>query len=169
LEKLLINRIMHHVHTNNLLNHNQFGFNPKKSTIDAAMAVKEFVEEGLRQGLITIIVSLDVRAASDAAWWLSIIKTLIDFNCPRNLYCLTKIYLSKRTAVMTTNTLQVEREVSKGCPQGPCCGPGFWNIQYNSLLNFEFRKQTKAVVFADDLLTAVKAESIREAENIANI
>jgi hypothetical protein len=33
----------------------------------------------------------------------------------------------------------------------------------------EFRKQTKAVAFADDLLIAVKAENIREAENIANI
>jgi hypothetical protein len=68
LEKLLINGIMHHVYTNNLLNHNQFGFTPEKSASDAAMAVKEFVEEGLRQGLITILVSLDVRGAFDATW-----------------------------------------------------------------------------------------------------
>jgi len=33
----------------------------------------------------------------------------------------------------------------------------------------EFRKQTKAIAFADDLLIAVKAEGIREAENITNI
>jgi hypothetical protein len=32
LEKLLINRIMHHTYTNNLLNSNQFGFTPKRST-----------------------------------------------------------------------------------------------------------------------------------------
>jgi len=42
---------MHHVYTNDLLNHNKFGFAPKKSTTDAAMAVKEFAEEGVRQGL----------------------------------------------------------------------------------------------------------------------
>jgi hypothetical protein len=95
--------------------------------------------------------------------------TLKDFNCPRNLYNLTKSYFSQRTAVMSTNTVQVEREVIKGCPQGSCCGPGFWNIQYNSLLNLEFKKQTKAMAFADDLLLAVKAESIREAENITNM
>ena len=70
---------------------------------------------------------------------------------------------------MTTNTLQVVRDVSKGCPQGSCCGPGLWNIQYNSLLNLEFGKQTKVIAFADDLLIAVKAESISEAENITNI
>jgi hypothetical protein len=70
---------------------------------------------------------------------------------------------------MTTNTLQVEREVSKECPQGCCCGPGLWIIQYNSLHNLEFRKQTKVIAFADDLLIVVKAESISEAENITNI
>ena len=124
MEKLLINRIMHHVYTNDLLNHDQFGFTPKKSTTDAAMAVKKSVEEGLRQGLITIIVSLDVQGAFDAAWWTGILKTLQYFNCPRNLFYLTKSYLSQRTALMTTNTLQVVRDVSKGCPQGSCCGPG---------------------------------------------
>jgi len=50
----------------------------------------------------------------------------------------------------------------KGCPQGSCCGPGYWNIQYNSLLNLEFMKQTKAIAFADDLLIAVKAYEKQE-------
>jgi len=49
LENVLFNRIIHHVYTNYLLNNNQFGFTPKKSTNDAAMAVKEFAEEGLKQ------------------------------------------------------------------------------------------------------------------------
>jgi len=88
---------MHHVYTNDL-NHNQFGFTPKKSTMDAAMAVKEFAEEGLRQGLIIILVSLDFKGAFDAAWWPGILKTPQDFNCPRNLYYLTKSYLSQRIA-----------------------------------------------------------------------
>jgi len=116
-ERILINRIMHHVYKNNLLNHNQFGFTPQKSTTDAAITVKEFVD-GLREGLITILVSLDVRGAFDAAWWPSILMTLKDFNCQRNLYNLTNSYFSQRTAVMSTNTVQVEREVSKVCPQG---------------------------------------------------
>jgi septum formation inhibitor-activating ATPase MinD len=59
--------------------------------------------------------------------------------------------------------------VSKGCPQGSFCGPGFWNIQYNSLLNLKYGKRTKAMAFADDLLIAVRAENVQEAENFANI
>jgi hypothetical protein len=58
---------MHHIYKHNLLNQNQFGFTPKKSATDAAMAAKEFVENGLNQGLITILVSLDVKGTFDAA------------------------------------------------------------------------------------------------------
>jgi hypothetical protein len=38
LEKLLIERINYHLYSNNLLNNNQFGFTPQKSTVDAALA-----------------------------------------------------------------------------------------------------------------------------------
>jgi len=55
--------------------------------------------------------------------------------------------------------------VSKGSSQGP----GFWNIKYNSLLNLEFGKRTKAIAVADDLQIALRSDTIREAENFANI
>jgi len=38
-----------------------------------------------------------------------------------------------------------------GCPQGSCCGPGFWNVLYSALLNLEFSSHTKIIAFADDL------------------
>ena len=169
LEKILINRIMHYVYTNNLMNQNQFGFTPKKNAISAALAVKEYIEEGLRERHITILVSLDVKGTFDAAWWPNILKTLKEFQCPKNLYNLAKSFFRERTATLSTNSIHVEKDVSKGCPQGSCCGPGFWNIQYNTLLNLEFGKRTKAIAFADDLLIAVRAENVREAENFSNI
>ena len=45
----------------------------------------------------------------------------------------------------------------------------FWNILYNSLLNLDYGKRTKAVAFADDLLIATRADTVREAENFTNI
>ena len=88
---------------------------------------------------------------------------------PKHLYNLARNYLSERTAVISANNIQIEKEVSKGCPQGSCCGPAFGNIQFNALLNLEYEKQTKMVAFADDVILAVKAETTREAENLANI
>ena len=46
----------------------QFGFRPQTSTIDAALAIKTFVQESLDAGEGIAMVSLDVQGAFDAAW-----------------------------------------------------------------------------------------------------
>jgi retron-type reverse transcriptase len=85
---------LHHIYSN-LRNRNQFGFTPNRNATDAALEVKEYLEEGLREGNIAILVSLDVKGAFDAAWWPSILNTLKEFNCPKNLYNLAKSYFSE--------------------------------------------------------------------------
>jgi hypothetical protein len=160
---------MYNIYSNNFLNDNQYGFTPKKSTTDATIAVKDYIQDGFRHGLITILISLDMKGAFDAAWWPSTLHTLKDFNCPKNLYNLARSYFRGRTAANHTNSTQIERDVTNGCPQGSCCGPGFWNIQYNLLLYLNYGKRTKDIAFADDLSIAVRAENAQEAENFANI
>jgi len=66
-----------------------------------------------------------------------------------------------------TNSLRTEKPVSRGCPQGSCCGPGLWNLQFNSLLQLKFMASPKVAANADDLLIATR-ESIRAVENYAN-
>ncbi|KAJ4437517.1 hypothetical protein ANN_17662 [Periplaneta americana] len=60
-------------------------------------------------------------------------------------------------------------EVTKGCPQESCCSPGYWNIQYNSILNLKYTSHTKAIAFVDDLVLLTRGDTIREAENYTNI
>jgi len=124
------------------------------------MAVKDFIEEAPTRGQIVALVSLDVKGAFGAAWGPSVVKALKGFYCPRNLYNLTKSYFTERTAFIATNSMRIETAVNKGCRQGFCCGPGYWNIQYNSLLNLNYAKWTMATAYADDLLIAVKAVTI---------
>ena len=88
LEKLLIDRIQHHLYSNSLMNNNQYGFIPQKSTVDAALAAKNFAEKHLQNKKYIVFKSLAVKGAFDAAWWPSILSNLRDLHCPRNLYCL---------------------------------------------------------------------------------
>ena len=53
--------------------------------------------------------SLDVQGAFDSAWWPGIPQGLRDFNCPRNLYKLSKEFFNNRTIVMTTKNYTIER------------------------------------------------------------
>jgi hypothetical protein len=98
-----------------------------------------------------IMTSLDIQGVFDEAWWPAILNNLRDLQCPRNLYNLTRSYFSDRVTILWANTYRKERKVTKGCPQGSCCGPGVWNVLYNALLNLEFTSHTKVVAFADDL------------------
>jgi len=67
LEKLLINRINHNVFSRGHMNENQFGFRPQKITVDAALAIKAFLQESLDAGEVIAPISLNVLGAFDAA------------------------------------------------------------------------------------------------------
>jgi len=45
LEKLMIDRILFHIHSNDLFKDNQYGFMTEKGIFDAAMEVKTFIEK----------------------------------------------------------------------------------------------------------------------------
>ena len=59
LERLMIDRMLFHIYSNDLFNDNQYGFTPQRGTSDAVMEVKHFTEESLRLKQCTVIVSLE--------------------------------------------------------------------------------------------------------------
>jgi len=142
---------------------------PQKSTTYTAMEAKKFIEPELENRKLVIMASLHVKGAFNAEWWPSILKGLKDSECPRNVYYLSQEYFSQRTAVMCTNSVSIESIVTKGCPQGSSCGPGFWNLPYSSLLKLDFTSHSKVIAFANDLTILTKGESIVEAENYTNL
>ena len=169
LEKLLISRINYYIYKNKLMTNRQFGFTPQKNIIDTAMEAKNFIEPVLERRDVVIMTSLDVNRAFDAASWQCILQGLKELNCPRNLYNLSKGYFSHRTAVMTTNNVSVKIRITKGCPQGSCCRPRYWNVLYNSLLNLDLTSHSKAIAFADDLMILTRGDSVIGAENYTNL
>jgi len=91
LDRLMTDRIMHHVHTNAGLNRKQYGFILQRGTVDAAIAVK-ITEENLKQKNCTSVVSLDVRGVFGAAWWPSILRNLKELKCLRNLFTCPELF-----------------------------------------------------------------------------
>jgi len=89
------------------------------------MKVKNFVMEGLAEAEVIVLVSLDVKGAFDAAWWPSILNGLRAFGCPKNLYNLSKSYFTKRTAIPSTNSVRLEREICKDVRKGPAVAQDF--------------------------------------------
>jgi hypothetical protein len=53
----LIDRILHHVHSNAGLNSNQYGFTPQSGTVEAVMAVNEIIGDTLNHKNCISVVS----------------------------------------------------------------------------------------------------------------
>lgn len=109
-----------------------------------------------------------MKGAFDAAWWPGILHNLRNLQCPRNLYYLVKNYFRDRKANLSINYNRTAKEATKGCPQGSCCGPGLWNVLYNSLLNLKYTKRSKLIAFADDLLLMTSGDTKEVAEMYMN-
>jgi hypothetical protein len=110
----MIDRILHHVHSNADLNCNRYGFTLQSGTVEAAMAVKEIIGENLKQKNCISVVSLDVQRAFDTAWWPSILHNLEELKCPKNIFSLSRSYFSNRTASLCENKLKIEKPVTMG-------------------------------------------------------
>ena len=95
---------MHYLYKTEFLNNNQYGFTPQKSTVDAAMEVRQFIEPHLERRGVVPIGSLDVKGAFGSTWWLAILKGLREAKGSRNLYYLTNDYLKDRMALIAINS-----------------------------------------------------------------
>lgn len=124
LEKLLINRIMYHMYSKDVLNRSQYGFTPQTSTTDVIMAVRNHIEESMKEGYLVAMISLDVKGAFDAAWWPGILNSLREYQCPKNLYNLVRSYFSDRCAILTANTVRIQKSV-KGAHKALAVDPGY--------------------------------------------
>ncbi|GBN92370.1 Putative protein in type-1 retrotransposable element R1DM [Araneus ventricosus] len=155
LDKLVSQRILHHYHSNNLLNPLQHGFRTGKSCETAGFELREVVLERVRRNQGVCMISLDVAGAFDNVSWVSILYQLGEAACPLNIFRLVRSYLRNRSVCYETHVTRVVHEVNRGCPQGSCSGPLFWNIVADSLLNQPFPRNTYVQAYADDLVLVV--------------
>ncbi|GBN07000.1 Putative protein in type-1 retrotransposable element R1DM [Araneus ventricosus] len=155
LDKLVSQRILHHYHSNNLLNPLQHGFRASKSCETAVFELREVVLERVGKNQGVCMVSLDVAWAFDNVCCESILYLLGKAACPLNIFRLVRSYLSNRWVWYETQATRVEHEVKRGCPQGSCSGPLFWNIVADSLLNQHFPENTYVQAYADDLVLVI--------------
>lgn len=98
------------------------------------------------------IISLDISGAFDHASWSVILANLIGHRVPDNLVQIMKDYFKSRTAALELSSSRVTKTMTGGCPQGSACGPGLWNILFDSVLKLKLPYGCQLIAFADDLL-----------------
>lgn len=167
LERLICNRIQEYRETIGM-HEGQYGYRKGKSTEDAINKAMEGIQDTNSRYVVTIFV--DISGAFDNMWWPALFRRLRDINCPKDLYKITKNYCQDRHVEFLCPNDRTTKEITKGCPQGSVCGPIFWDLIMEELLDtLHTNNDVKTTVaYADDLLIVVEGTSRREIETKSN-
>jgi hypothetical protein len=134
------------------LQEGQYGFRRGRSTTDAIIRVRSFVEEAERRGWVALAVSLDIVNAFNSLPWERIGEALEFHRVPPYLQGVIRAYLRDRCILYTGRGGEViKRAVRRGVPQGP----PLWNLAYDAVLRTPMPPDSALTCYADDTLVLV--------------
>ncbi|CAB0043779.1 unnamed protein product [Trichogramma brassicae] len=143
----------------------QYGYREGRSTTALIREVIKKVESSEEN--IVLAIMFDVTGAFDHLRWEHILGELQKRDCPGDLLCLVRSYLSNRSVSVQGVSNTITHKLSKGCPQGSILGPAFWNLCADELLKTIEQAGGLGYMYADDLVILVMARSRREIERRA--
>ncbi|GBM32827.1 Retrovirus-related Pol polyprotein from type-1 retrotransposable element R1 [Araneus ventricosus] len=157
LDKLITQRLFHHLLSNSHLHQHQYGFTPGRCATDAILQLKNWINTARELEQHSVIVSLDIKSAFSRVWWPLVLHKLKGYDCPRNLFLMVASFLSGRRVSMDYGSLSVTRSYTIGCPQGSNSGPLLWLLIANDALKLQLESDTKILAYADDFYLFVAA------------
>jgi hypothetical protein len=166
LEKIVAEKLVHHLNSNNLLYQHQYGFLAKKSTEQNLMQILNFVTEALNENMFCIGVFLDLRKAFDVCSHDILLAKLNRMGIQGAALSWFKNYLSGRSQKVDINgsfsdPCDLDISVIQGSILGPilflCYINDFWTV--TTLFS---------VLFADDGTCLGKGKNLNELTNYVN-
>ncbi|UYV60624.1 K02A2.6-like [Cordylochernes scorpioides] len=139
------------IHKNfNLLSDRQHGFRRSKSTITALTEIiKIALEHKTRE--YAAIIAVDISAAFDNAWWPALMKRIDEDGVQASAIKLLQSYFDNRRIRFRYSSTEINKKLSKGCPQGVPLSPTLWNILINEILNNSLDDNCETIGYADDI------------------
>lgn len=172
LEYLLVRRIELHVEGKGGLCPSQFGFRRGKSTVDAAILLRETAQGVMNRYDMCMAVSLDIRNAFNFISWYNVLDAL--FGCSTT-YNETSVVIFPGSGLSPEVTCSkpgigeaMRIEVTCGVPQGSVIGPLLWIVTYDQVLRSPLPDGARLIGFADDTLVVATRKTSEATEECIN-
>ncbi|KAF8689725.1 hypothetical protein AX14_003194 [Amanita brunnescens Koide BX004] len=124
LTKILANRLQHDAAEHGLLHRDQFGGIKKHSTIDAGLALMDFISEHRERGWHTSVCAIDVAQFFPSLSHNVMTRILERLGFSHTIVTLIKSYFSERvTSYKWDSATSHKYDFSLGTPQGDCLSP----------------------------------------------
>ncbi|GBN38150.1 Putative protein in type-1 retrotransposable element R1DM [Araneus ventricosus] len=164
LDKLITQRLLFLCQQQDFLHPRQHGFRAGRSCETASASLWSEMFSALGNRGRVCIVSLDVAGAFDSVWRHSVLKRLIQANCPRNIFGIVRDYFQNRQVVYFHASGSWHFLAERGVPQGSCSSPFYWNLVHDMALDVGLPEGCFLQAFADDLVLVIKGRTKEEIE-----
>ncbi|XP_076047375.1 uncharacterized protein LOC143028907 [Oratosquilla oratoria] len=166
-ERIVLNRLQHHVETRGELPKLQAGFRKRRSIIDHVVRLSEHVHRAQKQRRVLHTCFLDIAKAFDTALHTKLLCKLKAIGVSPEVYNFTRTFLSDRSiAVRWRGTLNSQAKIDMGVPQGSVVAP----LLFTPLLadvGRGVRSDTIITEYADDIAMWRKSRHRRPKKNSA--
>ena len=161
LERLILYHLNNDEEIQSKLSKSQYGF---RSGVSTETALHEFVlriEKGMAGKKMVLGAFLDIEGAFDNVAFSSVARSLESLGVPGVLRHWIENMLVDRVIQVELAGDTVEREITKGNPQGGILSPFLWNSVVNSLLVQLKREGFYSQAYADDLALLISGSDAR--------
>ena len=156
LERIIFHRMSPAV--DEILNIEQAGFRPGRSTLDQVLALTTYVENGYQRCDKTGVVVLDLTAAYDTVWHKGLLVKLSKV-LPCWAVNVIELLLEQRRFRVHMGDISSSWRVQKnGLPQGSVLAPTLFNLYINDLPATTCRK----FIYVDDIGLAHQARTFED-------
>ena len=167
-EKIMKKFLVDFIEANNIISHNQFGFQRGKSTQDALVLFSKNLYNNLDQSNHVLSIFVDFSKAFDTVPHNILLKKLEFYGIRGVLNNWFKDYLSNRSQqTKVSNHLSNVKTIKFGVPQGSVLGPLLFLLFINDLPHFSNLLST--ILFADDANLSLSGKDPKRLIQIANI
>jgi ribonuclease HI len=161
-ERILARRLGYLAETTNLLHSSQIGGRLKKSAIDAALLLTDFIESNKAKKWTTSALFLDIKGAFDHVARGRLLNTLGSLGLPPSLISWVSSFLRDRTIRLSFDGLIEEfKDINIGIPQGSPISPILFLIYIRDL----FQKAGPTITnwsYIDDISLATASTSLKK-------
>ena len=164
MERMINDRLVWYLETNQLLTDIQCGFRKQRSTLDHVVRLESFIRDAFINKQHAVSIFFDLEKAYDTTWKHGILKDLADFGLRGRMpHFISNFLYDRKFQVRVGSTLSDFYNQEMGVPQGSILSVTLFSIKINSLAKV-LNDNTDGSLFVDDFGVSCRGKNMSTIE-----